>query len=106
MDEKSESEIRNLIAQGETIGAIKLFREATGAGLVHAKSAIENLERTGSLDYTAFTAETGPSESSDCVEEVTRLMKQRYQEPNTPIASRNGSLTPSLFAFVVAEVAE
>ena len=75
MDEKSESEIRNLIAQGETIRAIKLYREATGAGLVHAKSAIENLERTGSFDYIAFTAETGPSESSDCVEEVSRLMK-------------------------------
>ena len=60
MDEKSESEIRNLIAQGETIRAIKLYREATGAGLVHAKSAIENHERTGSFDDTAFTAETGP----------------------------------------------
>ena len=75
MDERREREIRNLISQGETIQAIKLYREATGAGLAHAKSAIEYFERTGSFEDPALVAETFTTDSPHCVDEVARLMR-------------------------------
>src|SRR3954468_3802515 len=40
-----EAQVRSLLAQGEKIGAIKLYRDATGAGLAAAKDAVEALER-------------------------------------------------------------
>lgn len=75
MDENREREIRDLISQGETILAIKCYREATGAGLADAKSAIEHFARTGSFEDAAFSAETVSSDSPQCAEEVVRLMQ-------------------------------
>jgi hypothetical protein len=44
-DPAALAEIQRLIKQGRLIDAIKLYREATGAGLIEAKDAIEGLNR-------------------------------------------------------------
>ncbi len=44
-----EAAIRSLLAQGQKIGAIKLYREETGVGLAEAKNAVEQIERGESL---------------------------------------------------------
>ncbi|MFY9254179.1 MAG: hypothetical protein WAO83_12035 [Fuerstiella sp.] len=49
MDEAFENEIRELLASGNKIPAIKRYREETGAGLAEAKTAVESLEASGSL---------------------------------------------------------
>jgi len=41
-----EAQLTTLIQAGKTIQAIKLYREATGAGLKDAKDAVEAYERT------------------------------------------------------------
>jgi ribosomal protein L7/L12 len=43
-----DAQIRSLVSCGQTIAAIKLYREHTGAGLAEAKSAVEALA-TGQL---------------------------------------------------------
>ncbi len=40
-----EDEVRVLLAQGQKIAAIKLYREQTGLGLKQAKEAVERLQR-------------------------------------------------------------
>lgn len=42
-----ERQALELVRGGNTIHAIKLWREATGAGLKEAKEAVEDLERRG-----------------------------------------------------------
>ena len=49
MDEAFENEIRDLLASGNKIPAIKRYREETGADLAEAKTAVETLEASGSL---------------------------------------------------------
>lgn len=44
-DEVWEADVRALVAQGQKIQAIKVYREHTGVGLAEAKSAVEHLER-------------------------------------------------------------
>jgi len=39
-----DEQLRDLLARGEKIEAIKLYREATGAGLAEAKQYVERLE--------------------------------------------------------------
>lgn len=39
------TELRDLLAAGQKIEAIKRYREATGVGLAEAKEAVEALER-------------------------------------------------------------
>jgi ribosomal protein L7/L12 len=46
--------IRGAIATGKKIEAIKLYREASGAGLAEAKHAVESLESSGTLDGPAL----------------------------------------------------
>ena len=41
------AEIRDLLARGKKIEAIKRYREETGAGLAEAKSAVEAIEAGG-----------------------------------------------------------
>lgn len=43
-------EVKVLLAGGNKIEAIKVFREMTGSGLAEAKQAVERLEASGSLD--------------------------------------------------------
>ncbi|MBN1452635.1 MAG: ribosomal protein L7/L12 [Anaerolineales bacterium] len=42
---EQEGQIRELIAQGQKITAVKLYRELTGVGLKEAKDAVEAIER-------------------------------------------------------------
>ena len=44
-----ENEIRQLLASGNKIAAIKRYREQTGVGLAEAMAAVESLEAGGSL---------------------------------------------------------
>ena len=40
-----ETELRDLLARGNTIGAVKLYRERTGLGLKESKDAVDTLAR-------------------------------------------------------------
>ena len=40
---ESDPELRDLLARGNTIGAIKRYRELTGLGLAEAKDAVESI---------------------------------------------------------------
>ena len=51
MQSAFEDEIRNLLAPGRKIEAIKRYREETGAGLAEAKDAVESLETGGSFPH-------------------------------------------------------
>ena len=42
-DVQSDPQIAELLRQGQTIEAIKLYREQTGVGLAEAKAAVERL---------------------------------------------------------------
>ena len=53
-----EEAVRSLLREGQIIGAIKLYRERTGAGLADAKQAIDRLLSGQSLDFRL------PAESS------------------------------------------
>ena len=44
-----EGRVRSLLAEGRKIEAIKVYREATGAGLKEAKDAVEALDLRGGL---------------------------------------------------------
>jgi len=39
-------EIKNLLRKGQTISAIKIYRERTNCGLREAKDAVESIEKT------------------------------------------------------------
>ena len=49
MNEGTENEIKDLLASGRKIEAIKRYREETGTGLAEAKDAVESLEAGGSF---------------------------------------------------------
>jgi ribosomal protein L7/L12 len=49
-------QVRQLVASGCTIDAIKLYREATGLGLKEAKEAIDRYADGGSLELAADVA--------------------------------------------------
>lgn len=59
-------QVQTLLAQGQKIQAIKIYREATGAGLAEAKNAVEAIEQ-------------GPARSttnSDFEQELLSLLEQ------------------------------
>jgi ribosomal protein L7/L12 len=49
LDEHTESQLLNLLRDGKTIEAIKVFREATGYGLKDSKSEVEALARKNQI---------------------------------------------------------
>ncbi|MEK7439232.1 MAG: ribosomal protein L7/L12 [Chloroflexota bacterium] len=51
-------EVVRLIKEGNKIGAIKVFREATGVGLKEAKEAVEAIERNRSATINTVTTST------------------------------------------------
>jgi ribosomal protein L7/L12 len=67
MQDATEDEIRQLLASGNKIAAIKRYREATGAGLAEAKVAVESLEAGGSF------SERGRSDNSDLTDQIVDL---------------------------------
>ena len=48
-----EQQIRELIAKGNKIAAIKLYRETTNVGLKEAKDAVEAMERGEAVNFPA-----------------------------------------------------
>lgn len=70
MDEAFEDEIRELLATGNKIAAIKRYREETGEGLAEAKVAVESFESGQSLSNTE------PLDDSDLTDEVLRLLER------------------------------
>jgi large subunit ribosomal protein L7/L12 len=64
-----ESRVFSLMAQGQKIGAIKLYRETTGLGLKEAKEAVEAIERGARPP----SAEVEPGDLDD---EVASLVQQ------------------------------
>jgi len=44
--------VRERLAAGDKIGAIKLYREATGLGLAEAKAAVETIESGGRIGFS------------------------------------------------------
>ena len=56
-----ESELRELLAAGQKLQAIKLYKDRTGAGLLDAKNAVDEFARSGSLPQSAATATGGDS---------------------------------------------
>ena len=68
MDDAIENEIRELLASGNKIAAIKLYREETGIGLAEAKAAVESLEAGGSI-----TQQIQPDDS-DLTQQIVTLL--------------------------------
>lgn len=68
MNHDFENEIRQLLASGNKIAAIKRYREATGAGLAEAKAAVESLEAVGS-----FPERVRP-DNSDLTDQIVGLL--------------------------------
>jgi ribosomal protein L7/L12 len=69
-----ETEIHELLANGQKIGAIKLYRQATRAGLKDAKDAVEAIESGGSLDPSQLFQPSGlPPLSVDHAETFDRV---------------------------------
>jgi ribosomal protein L7/L12 len=57
-----EEAIRLLLARGQKIAAIKLYREQTGVGLAEAKNAVEMIERGGGLPNQETAAANDPEQ--------------------------------------------
>lgn len=68
MHDALEDQIRELLASGNKIAAIKRYREATGVGLAEAKSAVESLEAGGTF------AIRDPADGSDLTDQIVSLL--------------------------------
>lgn len=75
MDHAIEEQIRKLLASGNKIGAIKLYREETGTGLAEAKSAVEAIEAGHSLS-SPVREEKPPLHDSDAIQEIVGLLQR------------------------------
>ena len=58
----NEQAIRDEIARGRKINAIKLYRESTGVGLKEAKDIVEAMAAAGRSSVNAFTPAQGADE--------------------------------------------
>jgi len=65
-----EEQIRELLASGDKIAAIKRYREATSVGLAEAKAAVEALEAGRSL------TESPPFDDSELTQQVCDLLSR------------------------------
>ncbi len=70
-----EQELHELLASGNKIQAIKLYREETGCGLAEAKDAVEALV-TGSEVADHSTPASVPVDNSELIDEVKELIGQ------------------------------
>ncbi|MGC1276010.1 MAG: hypothetical protein WBC44_20080 [Planctomycetaceae bacterium] len=72
-----ESELLQLLDAGNTVAAVKRYREATGAGLARAKEAIDTLRATRSLDrdMAVGAGELDPALSDELYGLLSRGMK-------------------------------
>ena len=70
MQDSFENEIRQLLASGNKIAAIKRYREQTGVGLAEAKAAVESLDAGGSL------AERAQPDDSDLTDQISVCLEE------------------------------
>ena len=122
MDEAIENEIRQLLASGNKIAAIKRYREQTGVGLAEAKAAVESLEAGGSLtervrpDDSELTDQIvgllGRGEKIEAVKlyrnqfgvglkEAKEAVERIGEQNGIPASSGSGCLGVVLFGIVV-----
>jgi ribosomal protein L7/L12 len=73
--EDFEEEIRQLLASGNKIEAVKRYREETGCGLAEAKDAVEALAAGGEV-AERFSSERVPVDDPELVAEVKELLGQ------------------------------
>jgi ribosomal protein L7/L12 len=76
-----ESRVHTLLDQGLKIEAIKLYREATGAGLKEAKDAVENLEYLGKLPIQDFPGLE--AEINDLLEQGQKIAAIKHYRDKT-----------------------
>ncbi len=70
-----EHQIKELIAKGQKIAAVKLYREMTGVGLAEAKDAVEAIERGESV-ITPMPAQIGEPASA-LEDQIRQLLTAR-----------------------------
>lgn len=117
--EPHEQRVRDLIAAGKKIEAIRELREATRMGLAEAKAAVERLELTGALHAQPASPQTDvPVEVADLARrgrplEAIKALRERRglsladakqivdRLPVDPEARRSGCLGGLLFAVAV-----
>ncbi|MBI1313581.1 hypothetical protein GC176_20000 [bacterium] len=77
MDQSVEDEIRELLASGNKIAAIKRFREETGVGLAEAKAAVEALEAGRTLPVSGESLpKSDRMDESELTDQVIRLLER------------------------------
>jgi len=70
-----EGQIKELVAKGEKIAAIKLYRETTGVGLAEAKNAVEAIMRG---ELVTFSAPAQVGDPDPFLEnQIKRLLAER-----------------------------
>lgn len=106
MPENLDDQIRSLLSAGRKIEAIKVYREATGAGLAGAKNAVEAIERH--VEPTASDAPHGEFEQQllALVERGEKIMAIKLYREQTgaglkeakdaveALAARRGTVAP------------
>ena len=123
MHDAFENEIRELLASGDKIAAVKRYREETGVGLAEAKAAVESLEAGGS--FTQSVAMDDPGLTQQIVTllgrggkiEAVKLYRDRFrvglkeakeaverigEQNGIPASSGSGCLGIVLLGFVIA----
>ena len=75
MHDELEDEVRELLASGNKIAAVKRYREETGLGLAEAKAAVEALEAGNSL------ADSVTSDDADLTDQVVSLLERGKKIP-------------------------
>src|SRR3972149_5281029 len=75
-----EKEIRDQLAAGQKINAIKIYRQATGIGLKQAKEAVEAIEAGAPIDASSFTPTENMSNTAEdeasILTQATRLVHE------------------------------
>ena len=89
---EQDEQIRELIAQGNLIAAIKLYREMTGVGLAEAKDAVEAIQRGEPVHPPPIPPDLQSNALLD--EQIKRLLakRQKIQAVNIYRETYNSSL--------------
>jgi ribosomal protein L7/L12 len=74
--EQHESEIRELLAAGRKIEAIRLYRERYGVGLKEAKDAVEAFERGAPLPPAPSPPSSGLSDDPELAALIDPLLRE------------------------------
>ena len=84
-----DQEIRDLITQGQTIPAIKLYRERTGCGLAEAKHAVEERLKNSTSGKAAVNHSDLNSILLDHISRGEKIAAVRYYREQTRCGLRD-----------------